>query len=66
MIQNNEQYKYKTYKFGNNQEIRLLGLHEALFKAGNSLQKLLEHSTLFSIPAFEKYALAQRQSRRKN
>jgi hypothetical protein len=58
MVQNNEQYK--TYMFGNNQEIRLLRLHEPLLKAGNSLQKLLEHLTLLSIPAFEKYALAQR------
>ena len=58
MVQNNEQCK--TYKFGNNQEVHLLGLHEALLKAGNGLQKLLEHSMLFSIPAFEKHALAQR------
>jgi len=57
MVQNNEQYK--TYKFGNNQEVRLLGLHEALLKEGNSPQKLLEHSTLFSIPAFEQHALTQ-------
>ena len=58
MVQNDEQHK--TYKFGNNHEVRLLRFNDALLKAGNSLQKLLEHSTLFSIPTFEKYALAQR------
>ena len=58
MVQNNKQYE--AYKFNDNQEVCLLGLHEVLLKAGNSLQKLLEDSTLFSIPVFEKHALAQR------
>ena len=58
MVQNNKQYK--TYKFSDNQEVCLLRLHEVLLKAENSLQKLLEDSMLFSIPVFEKHALAQR------